>query len=148
MPIHNESPRRKRTGYLKDHNKYLKLRRWDEIFMNNFTADYTFDRRGLSCPMPLLKTYKTLATMTSGEVLELSKRATAILHSKRAAFHGKYYALRRVGAKSRRCRGRFPGCVGFGCGELLRASVRSRRDCEYDQLIDLIFEYDQIITWW
>jgi tRNA 2-thiouridine synthesizing protein A len=34
-------------------------------------SDYTLDCRGLSCPMPLLKTYKTLATMTSGDILEL-----------------------------------------------------------------------------
>lgn len=39
--------------------------------MNIINADYTLDCRGLSCPMPLLKTYKTLATMTSGEILEL-----------------------------------------------------------------------------
>ena len=42
-----------------------------EINMNIIAADYTLDCRGLSCPMPLLKTYKILATMTSGEILEL-----------------------------------------------------------------------------
>lgn len=39
--------------------------------MNIINADYTLDCRGLSCPMPLLKTYKILATMRSGEILEL-----------------------------------------------------------------------------
>ena len=42
-----------------------------KIFMNIINADNTLDCRGLSCPMPLLKTYKTLAIMTSGEILEL-----------------------------------------------------------------------------
>ena len=39
--------------------------------MNIITAAHTLDCRGLSCPMPLLKTYKILATMRSGEILEL-----------------------------------------------------------------------------
>jgi len=35
------------------------------------TADIVLDVSGLSCPMPLLKTKKTLATMASGEILEV-----------------------------------------------------------------------------
>ena len=72
--------------------------------MNIITTDYTLDCWGLSCPMPLLKTHKTLAIMTSGEILELLGKSA------------QYYAL-------------------FETDET-----------KYDQLIDLIFEHDQIIT--
>ena len=34
-------------------------------------VDKTLDARGLSCPMPMLKTKKTLKDMKSGEVLEV-----------------------------------------------------------------------------
>jgi tRNA 2-thiouridine synthesizing protein A len=34
-----------------------------------FTKD--LDARGLNCPLPILKTKKSLATMTSGEVLRV-----------------------------------------------------------------------------
>ena len=34
-------------------------------------SDETLDTRGLSCPMPLLKTKKTLKSMKSGQILEV-----------------------------------------------------------------------------
>ncbi len=34
-------------------------------------VDKTLDARGLSCPMPMLRTKKTLKDMKSGEVLEV-----------------------------------------------------------------------------
>jgi tRNA 2-thiouridine synthesizing protein A len=37
----------------------------------NITADETLDCRGLSCPMPILKTKKTISKMSSGQVLEV-----------------------------------------------------------------------------
>ena len=39
--------------------------------LENITADETLDARGLSCPMPLLKTKKTIKGMKSGQVLEI-----------------------------------------------------------------------------
>ena len=41
--------------------------------MDTATAsiDQTLDARGLSCPMPMLKTKKTLKNMASGQVLEV-----------------------------------------------------------------------------
>ncbi|MBU0515522.1 MAG: sulfurtransferase TusA family protein [Proteobacteria bacterium] len=39
--------------------------------MAEYTPDETLDARGLSCPMPLLKTKKQLAKMQSGQVLEV-----------------------------------------------------------------------------
>jgi tRNA 2-thiouridine synthesizing protein A len=39
--------------------------------MAEYTADETLDARGLSCPMPLLKTKKQLAKMASGQILEV-----------------------------------------------------------------------------
>ena len=36
----------------------------------NFDKD--LDARGLSCPLPILKTKKSLADMTSGQVLRIS----------------------------------------------------------------------------
>ncbi|MGM0453030.1 MAG: sulfurtransferase TusA family protein [Thermodesulfobacteriota bacterium] len=35
------------------------------------TTDQTLDARGLSCPMPMLKTKKTLKGMKTGQVLEV-----------------------------------------------------------------------------
>ena len=35
------------------------------------SADQTLDTRGLSCPMPMLKTKKTLKGMKTGQVLEV-----------------------------------------------------------------------------
>lgn len=35
------------------------------------SIDQTLDARGLSCPMPMLKTKKTLKTMAAGQVLEV-----------------------------------------------------------------------------
>lgn len=37
----------------------------------NITPDETLDTRGLACPMPLLKTKKTLKGMKSNQVLEV-----------------------------------------------------------------------------
>jgi tRNA 2-thiouridine synthesizing protein A len=44
-----------------------------EIAMENdtITADITVDTRGLSCPMPLLKTKKALKGLKPGQVLEV-----------------------------------------------------------------------------
>lgn len=39
--------------------------------MAEYTPDETLDCRGLSCPMPLLKTKKQLAKLKSGQVLEV-----------------------------------------------------------------------------
>jgi len=39
--------------------------------MAEYTPDETLDCRGLSCPMPLLKTKKQLAKLKSGQVLEI-----------------------------------------------------------------------------
>jgi tRNA 2-thiouridine synthesizing protein A len=39
--------------------------------MAEYSPDETLDCRGLSCPMPLLKTKKTLAKMQSGKILEV-----------------------------------------------------------------------------
>lgn len=39
--------------------------------INSIKPDETLDARGLSCPMPLLKTKKTLKNMKPGQVLEV-----------------------------------------------------------------------------
>lgn len=39
--------------------------------VENITADQTLDCRGLSCPMPLLKTKKALKKMKPGQILEI-----------------------------------------------------------------------------
>jgi len=39
--------------------------------MAEYTPDETLDCRGLSCPMPLLKTKKQLAKLKGGQVLEI-----------------------------------------------------------------------------
>jgi tRNA 2-thiouridine synthesizing protein A len=39
--------------------------------VENITADETLDCRGLSCPMPILKTKKAISKMSSGQVLEV-----------------------------------------------------------------------------
>ncbi|MDH4226451.1 MAG: sulfurtransferase TusA family protein [Deltaproteobacteria bacterium] len=39
--------------------------------MTDFNVNKTLDARGLSCPMPSVKTALTLETMKSGEVLEI-----------------------------------------------------------------------------
>jgi tRNA 2-thiouridine synthesizing protein A len=39
--------------------------------MNEIKADETLDARGLSCPMPLLKTKKAIEKLASGQVLEI-----------------------------------------------------------------------------
>lgn len=33
---------------------------------------HTLDARGLNCPLPILRTKKSLAAMTSGEILEVT----------------------------------------------------------------------------
>lgn len=38
---------------------------------NSVQADKLLDTRGLSCPMPLLKTKKTLKDMKTGQILEI-----------------------------------------------------------------------------
>lgn len=39
--------------------------------INTITADQVLDTVGLTCPMPLLKTKKTLKGMNSGQILEV-----------------------------------------------------------------------------
>jgi len=39
--------------------------------VENITPDETLDCRGLSCPMPLLKTKKAIKGMKSGQVIEI-----------------------------------------------------------------------------
>jgi tRNA 2-thiouridine synthesizing protein A len=38
---------------------------------DDIKADETLDCRGLSCPMPILKTKKAMGKMKSGQILEL-----------------------------------------------------------------------------
>ena len=38
---------------------------------DNITPDETLDCRGLSCPMPILKTKKQVGKMKSGDILEI-----------------------------------------------------------------------------
>ena len=39
--------------------------------VENITSNETLDCRGLSCPMPLLKTKKAIKKMLSGQILEV-----------------------------------------------------------------------------
>lgn len=39
--------------------------------LDNIKPDQTLDARGLSCPMPILKTKKAIEKMKSGEILEV-----------------------------------------------------------------------------
>lgn len=39
--------------------------------LDRIQADQTVDCRGLSCPMPLLKTKKAIKKMNSGQVIEI-----------------------------------------------------------------------------
>jgi len=39
--------------------------------MEDITPDVTLDCRGLSCPMPILKTKKAIGKMKSGQILEI-----------------------------------------------------------------------------
>lgn len=39
--------------------------------MEDIKPDQTLDARGLSCPMPVLKTKKAIESLTSGQVLEI-----------------------------------------------------------------------------
>lgn len=41
------------------------------IMLDDIKPDQTLDARGLSCPMPLLKTKKAIGSMTSGQILEV-----------------------------------------------------------------------------
>jgi tRNA 2-thiouridine synthesizing protein A len=38
---------------------------------DDITPDETLDCRGLSCPMPLLKTKKAIGKMSSGQIIEI-----------------------------------------------------------------------------
>ncbi|TBV79872.1 MAG: sulfurtransferase TusA family protein [Desulfobulbaceae bacterium] len=39
--------------------------------LNSITPDKTLDTKGLSCPMPLLKTKKAISQLSSGQVIEV-----------------------------------------------------------------------------
>lgn len=39
--------------------------------IDSIKPDMVLDARGLSCPMPLLKTKKTIGSMSSGQILEI-----------------------------------------------------------------------------
>jgi len=39
--------------------------------LDDIKPDQTLDARGLSCPMPILKTKKAIEKMKSGEILEI-----------------------------------------------------------------------------
>ena len=39
--------------------------------VDGITSDETLDCRGLTCPMPLLKTKKAIKSMESGQVIEI-----------------------------------------------------------------------------
>jgi tRNA 2-thiouridine synthesizing protein A len=39
--------------------------------MDDIKPDETLDARGLSCPMPLLKTKKAIEKLSSGQILEI-----------------------------------------------------------------------------
>jgi tRNA 2-thiouridine synthesizing protein A len=39
--------------------------------MTDITPDSTLDAKGLSCPMPLLKTKKEIGKLSSGQILEV-----------------------------------------------------------------------------
>ncbi len=39
--------------------------------LENITPDETLDVRGISCPMPSLKTAKTMKSMSPGQILEV-----------------------------------------------------------------------------
>lgn len=39
--------------------------------IEDIKPDETLDCRGLSCPMPLLKTKKSIKSMTSGQIIEI-----------------------------------------------------------------------------
>jgi tRNA 2-thiouridine synthesizing protein A len=39
--------------------------------MEDIKADQTLDARGLSCPMPVLKTKKAIESLASGQILEI-----------------------------------------------------------------------------
>jgi tRNA 2-thiouridine synthesizing protein A len=41
------------------------------IIMEDIKPDQTLDARGLSCPMPVLKTKKAIETLQSGQILEI-----------------------------------------------------------------------------
>ena len=41
------------------------------MMLEDVTPDETLDCRGLRCPMPLLRTKKTISKMKSGQVLEV-----------------------------------------------------------------------------
>jgi tRNA 2-thiouridine synthesizing protein A len=44
---------------------------WNYMKLENIVPDKILDTTGLSCPMPVLKTKKTLSGMVAGEVVEV-----------------------------------------------------------------------------
>jgi tRNA 2-thiouridine synthesizing protein A len=43
----------------------------DKTMTDNITSDETLDCKGLSCPMPILKTKKAIGKMNSGQIIEV-----------------------------------------------------------------------------
>jgi tRNA 2-thiouridine synthesizing protein A len=41
------------------------------MFIMNFTANKVLDAKGLSCPMPIVKTKKAMDELESGQILEV-----------------------------------------------------------------------------
>jgi tRNA 2-thiouridine synthesizing protein A len=50
-----------------------------ELAMNDLSIDVELDTRGLNCPLPILKTKKSLASMTSGQLLRVVATDTGSL---------------------------------------------------------------------
>jgi tRNA 2-thiouridine synthesizing protein A len=47
--------------------------------MNQISVDVELDTRGLNCPLPILKAKKSLASMTSGQLLRVTSTDTGSL---------------------------------------------------------------------
>ncbi|MEY4427274.1 MAG: hypothetical protein RL535_1572 [Pseudomonadota bacterium] len=47
--------------------------------LNHFNIDVELDTRGLNCPLPILKAKKSLASMTSGQLLRVVATDTGSL---------------------------------------------------------------------
>ena len=47
------------------------MEREEVLEMENITPDETLDCRGLSCPMPVLKTKKAIGKLSAGQILEV-----------------------------------------------------------------------------
>jgi tRNA 2-thiouridine synthesizing protein A len=50
-----------------------------ELAMNDLSIDVELDTRGLNCPLPILKAKKSLASMTSGQLLRVVATDTGSL---------------------------------------------------------------------